>query len=187
MDAVPLLSLWLPILVSAIFVFVASSIIHMFLKYHQSDFKGLPNEDAVAEALRPLNIPPGEYVMPYCATNAERQSEEYKDKATKGPVAFLNVYPSGIPGMGSSLIQWFVYCIVVSIFAAYIASRAAGDGAPYLEVFRFAGTTAFIGYSLGIVQASIWFRRSWSTTLKSVFDGLIYGLLTGGAFGWLWP
>lgn len=184
---VPILSLWLPILVAAVFVFVASSIIHMFLKYHESDFKALPDEDAVINALRPLNIPPGEYVLPHATGRQERESDEFKEKANRGPVAFLNVFPNGVPAMGKSLVEWFVYCVVVSIFAAYITSRAVDPDPEYLTVFRFAGATAFMGYSLALIQASIWFRRSWSTTLKSVFDGLIYGLLTAGAFGWLWP
>jgi hypothetical protein len=38
-------SLWLPILVSAIIVFLASWILHMFLPYHRSDFQKVPSED----------------------------------------------------------------------------------------------------------------------------------------------
>jgi hypothetical protein len=76
---------------------------------------------------------------------------------------------------------------VVSLFAAYIAGRAAGPGTEYLVVFRFAGTTAFVAYGLALWQNSIWYKRSWTTTLKSNLDALIYGMLTGGMFGWLWP
>jgi hypothetical protein len=184
---VSILSLWLPILIAAILVFVASSIIHMFLKYHQTDFSALPDEGGIMDALRPFNLPPGEYVMPHAVGNAERGSDAYKDKAGKGPVAFLNVFPNGVPDMNRSLVEWFVYCIIVGIFAAYIAGRAVGPGGDYLEVFRFAGCTAFIGYSVALMQNSIWYKRSWKSTLKSMFDGLIYGMLTAGAFGWLWP
>jgi hypothetical protein len=184
---VPILSLWLPILVAAILVFVASSVIHMVLKYHHSDYARLPDEAGVMDALRPFNIPPGEYYFPFGAGRAERESQEWKDKANTGPVAFINVFPNGVPEMGASLAQWFGYAVVVGIFAAYVAGRALGPGAEYLSVFRFTGVTAFVGYSLALVQASIWYRRSWGTTLKSVFDGLVYALLTAGAFGWLWP
>lgn len=184
---VSILSLWLPILLSAAFVFVASFVIHMVLTYHRSDFRGVPQQDVVMDALRPFNIPPGEYMLPHADTNEERQSQEFIDKADKGPVALLTVLPNGVPGMATPLVQWFIYCVVVSIFAAYIASRAVSPGADYLEVFRFAGCTAFVGYSLALLQNSIWYRTSWSTTVKSMFDGLIYGLLTGGTFGWLWP
>jgi hypothetical protein len=54
-------------------------------------------------------------------------------------------------------------------------------------VFRFAGTTAFLGYAFALAHDSIWFKRRWSTTVKFLFDGLLYGLLTAGTFGWLWP
>jgi len=180
-------SLWIPILLSAVIVFVASSIIHMVLRYHRTDFGKVPKEDEVMEGLRKADIPPGEYVIPCAGDMKEMKTPEFIEKATKGPVAFMTVMESGPPAMAKSLVLWFVYCIVVGIFAAYITSRALGPGAPYLSVFRFAGCTAFIGYSLALWQNSIWYKRSWCVTLKSTFDGLVYGLLTAGTFGWLWP
>jgi hypothetical protein len=89
--------------------------------------------------------------------------------------------------MGKSLILWFLYSVVISIFAAYVAGRAVPAGTDYLHVFRFAGVTAFLGYSGALWQSSIWYNRSWTTTIKSTIDGLLYGLLTAGTFGWLWP
>jgi len=89
--------------------------------------------------------------------------------------------------MGKSLVLWFLYSVVVSVFAAYVAGRALGPGAQYLQVFRFAGCTAFTAYSLALVQPSIWYGRNWGTTVKSMFDGLVYACLTAGTFGWLWP
>ncbi len=184
---VPVLSLWLPILLSAVIVFVASSVIHMFLPYHRNDVKKVPEEDGVMAALRNFNIPPGDYMMPRAATSKEMKDPAFAEKLSKGPVAAFTIMPSGPLAMGKSLAQWFVYLVVVSIFAAYIAGRALGPGADYLAVFRFAGATAFIGYTLALWQNSIWWRRAWSTTIKSTIDGLIYGLLTAGTFGWLWP
>jgi len=182
---VSIVSLWLPILLSAVAVFIISSVIHMFLGYHNSDFKKLSNEDQVMDEVRKLNIPPGDYFIPYSTISKERKIQEFKDKMNKGPVAVMTVFPAGQMSMGSSLIQWFLYCVIVGIFAAYIAGRA--EPANYLSVFRFAGCTAFVGYSLALMQQSIWFRRKWSATLKSMFDGLIYALFTAGIFGWLWP
>jgi hypothetical protein len=179
--------LWVPILLAAVIVFVASSIIHMVLPYHRSDYGKVPSEDQVMEALRRFNIPPGDYMMPRASSSKEMSDPGFLDKMKKGPVAVMTVMPSGPPWLGRSLAQWFVYCIVVSIFAAYIASRALAPGATYLDVFRFAGTTAFTGYALAQWQNSIWYRRKWSTTIKVSFDGLVYGLLTAGTFGWLWP
>jgi hypothetical protein len=99
----------------------------------------------------------------------------------------MTVMASGPPSMRTNLAEWFVYCTVVGIFAAYIAGRALAPGAEYLTVFRLAGCAAFTGYALALWQDSIWYKRAWSTSLKSTFDGLVYALLTAGTFGWLWP
>lgn len=184
---VPALSLWLPILLSAVFVFVVSSIVHMVLPYHRTDFKPVPNEDQVQAALRPFNIPPGDYMLPMAAHPKQMAAPEFQEKLRQGPVALMTVYPNGPFAMGGSLAQWFVYCLVVSLFAAYLTGRAIGPGAEYLAVFRFAGTTAFVGYALALWQSTIWLKRSWTTTLKSTFDGFLYALVTAGTFGWLWP
>jgi hypothetical protein len=181
------ISLWLPILLSAVIVFIVSSIIHMVLPYHRKDFGKVPSEDEVMDALRKFDIPPGEYVIPRAGSPKEMGTPEFIEKTKKGPVAFMTVMPSGPPSMGASLVQWFVYCILVGVVAAYITGRALEPGAHYLGVFRFAGCTAFVGYALALLQNSIWYKRAWSTTLKSVFDGLVYALLTAGTFGWLWP
>ena len=184
---VPLASLWLPILVAGALVFVVSSIIHMVLPYHRSDFAPLPAEDDVMEALRRFKIPPGDYLVP-CAGSPDRlRATDFIEKMKRGPVAVMTVMESGPPSMGKPLAWWFVYTLVVGLFAGYIASRALPVGASYRDVFRFAGTVAFVGYSLALWQNSIWYKRSVSATAKSTFDGLIYALLTAGVFGWLWP
>ncbi len=184
---VSIVSLWLPILLSAVAVFIISSLIHMFLGYHNTDFKKLPSEDQAMDTIGKLNIPPGDYFMPYTKSSKERNSQEFKDKMNKGPVVVMTVFPAGQMSMGSSLMQWFLYCVIVGIFAAYISGRALAPGADYTEVFRFAGCTAFAGYSLALMQQSIWYKKKWSATIKSMFDGLIYALFTAGVFGWLWP
>ena len=183
----PLTVLWLPILLSAVFVFIASSIIHMLPLWHKSDFPQVPNQDGLLDALRPFGIPPGDYLVPRAATAKDMRSPEFVEKQTRGPVVMMTVLPAGQPSMARPLTLWFLYILVVSSFAAYIAGRALPPGAEYLEVFRFAGATAFIGYALALWQMSIWYHRAWSTTLKSTFDGLIYAMLTAGTFGWLWP
>ena len=183
---VSILTLWLPILVSAVAVFVVSSMFHMLFTYHQSDFVKLPAEDEVMDALRSFNLAPGDYMMP-CAGSAKNMgSPEFIDKMTRGPVAMITIWKSGPPNMVGSLVQWFAFSVLISLFAAYLAGRALGPGAGYLEVFRFAGAAAFAGYALALLENSIWFKRKWSATLKHVFDGLVYALVTAGIFGWLW-
>jgi len=183
----PLTALWLPILVSAVFVFFASSIIHMVLKWHDADVRPLPDEAAFGNAVRPLGLPPGDYMIPRAKSTADMKSPEFLEKMRNGPVMLMTVMRNGQVSMGRSLGLWFVYLIVVSYFAAYIASRALAPGANYLEVFRFAGATAFIAYAVGLWQMWIWYHRSLGATIRSTIDGLIYALLTAGTFGWLWP
>ncbi|MBI3210905.1 MAG: hypothetical protein HYZ37_18630 [Candidatus Solibacter usitatus] len=179
--------LWLPILLSAVIVFVVSSIIHTVLPWHKGDYPKMPDEEAVRRALQPLAIPPGDYMVPRPSSHKEMGTPEFIEKVKQGPVMMFTVMPNGPMSMGRNLILWFVYCAVVGIFAAYVAGRALPAGAPYLRVFRFAGVTAFAGYALALWQMSIWYRRAWLTTIKSTIDGLIYALLTAGTFGWLWP
>ncbi len=184
---VPLMDLWLPILLSSVIVFLVSSVLHMVFKHHNSDFQKVSSEDQVMSDLRKANLSPGDYVLPHTTDNKVRNSQEFKDKMNQGPVVMMTVFPSGQTGMGASLTLWFLFSLVVGIFSAYIAGHALPAGSNYLSVFRFTGTTAFIGYGLALVHDSIWYKRKWSTTFKFIFDGLIYALFTAGVFGWLWP
>jgi hypothetical protein len=180
-------ALWLPILLSAVIVFVVSSVIHMASPWHKSDYPKMPNEDQVMDALRPLAIPPGDYFFPRPSSRDDMRSPAFAGKMKKGPVVVMTVMPSRPMAMGPTFVLWFLYAVVVNIFAGYIASRALPPGTAYPQVFRFVGATAFLGYAAALWQMSIWYRRSWTTTIKSTVDGLIYALLTAGTFGWLWP
>ena len=180
-------SLLLPIIVSAVAVFIASSIIHMGPFWHKRDYPALPDEDRFRAAVGPLDIPPGDYMVPRCYSAAEMKSQEFQSKVAQGPNVILTVMPKGPFGMGAQLGQWFVFILVVSVFAAYVAGSALPPGSEYLPVFRFAGTTAFIGYALAAWPMSIWYRRGWGLAGKATLDGLIYGLITAGVFGAMWP
>ena len=184
---VPIMSLWLPILVSAAFVFIVSSLVHMVFTYHFKDFKKATDEDKLMDALRGFNLAEGEYFLPFAGSREVFNSPEYREKMKKGPGAIMSVWQSAAAGMGRNLVMWFVYCIVVGIFAAYVAGRALGPGAQYLAVFRFAGVTAFCCYTVAHWQDTIWFKRSWRRTITGAIDGLLYALVTAGTFGWLWP
>jgi hypothetical protein len=184
---VPITALWLPILLSAVIVFVASSIIHMVLPIHRGDYRKLPDEDTVLDALRTAGVTPGRtYHFPF-TTHKELKAPQTVEKFKRGPIGLLTIRPSGAPKMGKFLGQWFLYCVLVSIFTAYLTGRTRPPATQYLEVFRVAGTTAFLGYSLAQLQNAIWKGEPWGVTLKHVLDGLIYGLLTAGTFAWLWP
>lgn len=149
--------------------------------------KKLPDEDAVADALRKLNIPAGQYIIPHAGSMKAMNSPEYQEKVKRGPGAILTIWPGGTPSMVTNLTQWFLFSLVVGIFSAYVAGRALQTGAHYLAVFRFVGVMAFACYAISGWQESIWFKRSWSVTVKNTLDGLFYALITAGTFGWLWP
>jgi hypothetical protein len=181
-------ALWLPILLSSAFVFVASSLIHMAMPWwHKADHATLPQEDKVMDALRPFNTQPGDYMVPQPSTFAEMRTPEFQEKLKKGPVFMLTVWPNGMMNMAKSLTLWFLYLVAVSVLAGYVTLHALPVGAKYPAVFRIAGVTSFLGYSAALWQMAIWYRRSLGTTIRSTVDGLIYAGLTAGTFGWLWP
>ncbi len=184
---IALSELWLPILLSAVFVFVASSILHMVLPIHRSDFKKLPGEAEVLEAMRKQRVGRGSYMFPCPASMKEMCTPEMMEKYKAGPVGHVTVLENGPPNMGKSLVLWFLYSLLISVFVAYIGRLALGTDAGYRMVFRVTGTVAVLAYALAGIPDSIWKGQSWSTTMKFVFDGVVYGLVTGGTFGWLWP
>lgn len=183
---VSLSALWLPIVLSAVIVFVASSVMHMLLTYHRNDYTKVPDEDKVMGALRAAGLKRGLYVFPHC-TMKEMKSPEMMEKYKQGPVGHLTILPSGPPAMPKFLGLWFGYCLLVSFFVAYLTGHTVAPGTHYLAVFRVAGTAAFLAYGLGVLPNGIWKGQTCGMTTKEVVDGLIYGLLTAGTFGWLWP
>lgn len=178
--------LWLPILLSAVAVFIVSSIIHMATPWHKGDYPKLPNEDAFMNAVRPLGIPPGDYFVPRASSSADMKAPEFMEKMKKGPVVVMTVMPSGFT-MGRSLLLWFLYSAVVAGLAGYIAWKALGTGAPYRGVFKVVGSVAFLAYTAALWQMWIWYRRALGTTIRATIDGAIYAAVTAGMFGWLWP
>ena len=183
---VPLSALWLPIILSTVIVFVASSIMHTLLTYHQSDYKQLPEEDKVLASLRSVGLKQGYYHFPFCS-HKEMKSPATMEKFKQGPVGLMTVLPSGPPAMPKYLVTWFLYCLIIGFFVAYLTGRTVAPGATYLAVFRVAGTAAFLAYGVGQLSNGIWKGQPWGMTIKEVIDGLVYSLLTAGTFGWRWP
>lgn len=179
--------LWLPILLSAVFVFIASSVLHMVLPIHRSDYSKLPGEAAILEAMRGQELKPGGYMFPCAESMKDMASPEMIAKLEAGPVGFMSVIPSGPMRIGKSLTQWFLFSIVISVFVAYVGTFCLPLGADYMTVFRLAGTVAFLGYGVSNATDSIWKGVRWGVTWKFVLDGLVYALVTAGVFGWLWP
>lgn len=183
---VPLTMLWLPILVSSVIVFVASTLFWMVIKHHAGDYRQIPNEERVLEVLGAGDPSPGLYSFPY-VRDWKSITPELKKQIEEGPGGFLIVRRPGPLSMTPQLVQYFIYLVGVSLMVAYVSGRALPASADYLAVFRIAGTTAILGYAAALFTRSIWFYQPWRVTLKEVFDGVVYGLLTAGVFGWLWP
>lgn len=183
----PFGSLWIPVLVSAVVVFIGSSIVHMMLKYHKADVKGLPGEEAVRAALGKADPPPGLYMTPYCSDMKQMKDPAFKEKYVKGPVALITFYPKGEINMGKHLGLWFGFSVLVSFTAAYIARHTLTPGADGMLVMRITGTVAFAAYGLSHISDSIWKGQPWSNTARALLDALIYSVLTGAVFMALWP
>src|SRR5512143_1554706 len=183
----PFGSVWMAVVASAIAVFIGSSILHMALRYHKADYSQLPDEDGVRAVLGKAAPGPGLYVTPYCADHKQMREPAVREKYEKGPVAMITVLPNGLPNMGRYLSLWFVFTVLVSFVAGYVARHTLHPGSDPLLVMRVTGTVAFAAYALPEISASIWKAQPWGNTARALFDGLVYSLITGLVFRLLWP
>jgi len=184
---ITLTQLWLTILLGAVFVFIASSLVHMVFRWHKTDYGKLPNEDEVRAVVRKGAGTPGQYMFPHCAGPKEAQAPEMQQKFTEGPVGVLRVLPNGAPAMGKLLGQWFALNLVVSFLIAYIAAHTLAPGAAPMHVLRVTASIGFLAYAVGSVGDGIWMGKPWAAVGKDLLDALIYGFAGGAAFAWLWP
>jgi hypothetical protein len=183
----PFGSLWLPVIVSAVAVFVVSSLVHMVLKYHKADFKPLPREEEVRQALARADAAPGLYMTPHCADHSQMNDPAIREKYAKGPIALLTVLPRGVPNLPKHLAQWFAFSLLISFITAYVARHTMSYGADNVLVMRVTGSIAFMGYGFSHLSDSIWKGQPWSNTVRALLDGGIYALVTALTFRFLWP
>jgi hypothetical protein len=183
----PIGSLWLPVLASAVAVWLVSSILHMVLKYHRADYKQLPDEEAIAASIRQAGPGPGLYVFPHDADPSRMKDPAVLKRYEDGPVGMLTLMRPGPPAMGKYLLQWFLFCLLASFVTAYVARNTLTPGTDGLTVLRITGTVAFIAYGFGYFQDSIWKAIPWSNSLRGLIDAVIYGVVTGVIFRLLWP
>jgi hypothetical protein len=184
---VSMADLWLPVVLSGVFVFIVSSILHMCIPaLHKRDYGSLPGESAILAAMRSQGVSQGSYRFPYAPTMKEMCTPEFTAKMQEGPVGTMTLWPNGPMKMGTSLLQWVIFCLVVCFITGYVTSLSTPAGTAYMDVFRRAGTVAILGFAFSSVPDSIWKGVSWKVTGKFVFDGLLYGLTAAGTFAWLW-
>ena len=171
---VPVMSLWLPILLSAVVVFVASSIIHMVLSLPPQRFQEAAGREGVLAALRKSAVPAGDYVFPKPDSMKAMKDPAFLKRWSEGPVGYDDRHEEGrcaVDGKASRLLV-SPLCRDLDLRPPTYAGRALQPGAPYLSAFRFASAVAFVGYGLGLWQNTIWYGRSWTTTFKTNIDAL---------------
>jgi hypothetical protein len=182
---VSMTALILPIVVSAVLVFIISALVWMVGPHHKTEWKGVPNEEGTRTAMR--GISPGLYMIPWAGSQQARTETAFVKKMAEGPLAYITIARTRSMSMGPMMVQSLIYYLVVSAIVAYVAIHAMPNGASYLHVFQVVGTISWLAYGFGVVPESIWFGRPWSSTFKQIFDALLYALVTAGAFGWRWP
>ena len=185
-QSVSLGELWLPVLIAAVAVFVASSVVWMVLPYHKADIRFMDNEEGFKEAIKPLDLAPGLYMYPNCADAKDMKSESYKERFEAGPWGVITVYP-GKPNFGANLLKTFVMYLIISVFVAYMVSLAAPAGAEYMRVFRIAATAGIMAHCLGGIVNDIFLGKPTRFVVTSLLDGVIYALVTAGVFAAMWP
>jgi len=183
----PFGSLWLPVVVGSVAVFVVSSILHMVIRHHRADYKRFGDETAVGAAIRKDKPSPGYYVIPYCDDMAKMKDPEFRKKYEEGPVAVIALLESKVPAMGKNLVQWFVFCFLICFVTAYVARHTLTFGQDAMTVFRITSTVSFMGFGIGCLQESIWKGIPWGNTVRFLIDAFVYSVVTGLSFLLLWP
>ena len=185
--SVSIMSLWAPILLATLLAWIASAVIHVVIKFHNSDYRGMSNEDEVMDAIRNGNPELGMHTLPYCVDMKDMADEGMQAKFNKGPVAMVTIFPNGMPNMGKLMGQQISYFLLGSILIAYCATLAVSPLADYMSVFRVVAATGFLAYGWAVIPFSIWFGHPWSMSARYLVDALVYGLISAGVFAWLWP
>ncbi|NNM13573.1 MAG: hypothetical protein HKO58_04555 [Gammaproteobacteria bacterium] len=185
--SVSIAQLWLPILLGGVFAWVASSIIHMVLKYHNHDYNELTNENEVSAALGNSSPKPGIYTLPYCTDMKKMAEESMQQKFTKGPVAMISVFDNGMPPMGKLMGLQIGYFLLGCALIAYVASLVLPSGTEYMRVFHVVGEVAFLTFGFASIPYSIWYGHPWAVTGRFLLDAIIYAAVVAGTFAWLWP
>jgi hypothetical protein len=180
-------SLWLPAIIATVICFLGGSVLHMMLPLHRKDFGGLPDENAVLDALRKSGVGPGNYMFPYCTDMKAFKEPAFVAKLASGPCGIMTLRKPGKVVMGPYLTKQLLFHLLVSFSLAYLSALALEAGMEYMRVFRFVGTAAFLAYTAAIFPAAIWFHEPRNVVAGKVIDGAVWGLLTAGSFAAFWP
>ena len=181
-----LIPLWLPILLSAVVVWIISAVVWMALPHHKRDFIALPDEDSFMDAVRKSGIKPGNYIFPDFRDSKAMKSEKMQKALNEGPVGHLSVWQTPLT-MGSKMVATFIVYLVVSTLIAYLTRVALPGAAPFAKVFQVAATAGILAYCFSFIPNAVWFGSYKRTIAANIVDGIVYGLITGAIFAWRWP
>jgi hypothetical protein len=184
--SVQLPELWLPILLSAVAVFIASALAWMVLPHHKKDIQFAPDEGPLLEGIARAKLKAGQYMFPTCTSAKDLKDPQVKARWDAGPWGMILLRGTK-PNLARNLVSAFIFYLVVGVFVGYLSALALDSGAPFRSAFRVAGTAAVIAYCLGGIPNAIFFGRSARAVVMDTIDGIVYGLITGAIFGWLWP
>ncbi len=179
------LHLWLPVVVSAVVVFVLSAASHMVLPWRRNEWGRITEFGPVQAALR--GLAPGLYAFPAAADPKEQMSKEWMDRWAEGPSGWLTLAPPRRISMGRNMALSFLVFLAVALLCAYMAWHALGPAAHARAVFRLVGTIGFMSFGVGSAFNSIWYHRPWRAYASDVVDALLFGLAMAAAFAVLWP
>ena len=180
-----LIQLWLPILLTTVGIWMASTIIWTVMPHHAKDFSPVPNEDAFLSALKGLTLPQGSYQFPHCGSHKNSRDPEFQRKWKEGPAGTINVMKCD--GMGKNIILTVVVQLLASTITAYLGSLVLARGLDFMPVFRFFATAGVLTWCFASLPNQIWFGASRNVKVACVIDGVIYAAITGAIFAALWP
>jgi len=193
--------LWLPILVSGVGVWIASFIAWMAVGHHKKDRDAIPGgrEQEFMDIITRMNIPPGNYGFPdFCQHDKlprKERMEALKTLYDKRPMGMLRVW--GEMNMGVNMALSFLFYLVTSAVIGYLgwaalphgaASVASAEGSSlFWKVFRVLGTAGILAYCFASFPGDLWFQKKRRAMMMDWIDGVVFGLITGALFAWLWP
>lgn len=181
-----LLPLWLPIVLSAVVVWIASLIASTALPHHKKDFVALPDEDGFAGDMRRRGIPPGNYLFPDFRGREAMKSAKVAKALNEGPVGHLIVWKTPLT-MGDKMLGTLLVHLVVCTLIAYLTRVAIPGPAPFLKVFQVATTAGILAHCFSFIPAALWWGSYKRTIVANVVDGVVFGVMIGAIFGWRWP
>jgi hypothetical protein len=179
-------SLGLPILLSAIAVFVASFLAWVVIGHHTPDWNELPDEEATITLLQKSGAKAGQYMFPMMRSKEQMADESKQRRMDSGPWGTVNIWARPV-NMGRNLLQTFVFYLVASFFVGYLGTLALDPGASFSRVFQVTGTAGILAYAFGGVPNAIWFGTHFRSAIMDVIDGICFGLITGLVFASMWP